>query len=206
MCIIFNISRSGFYSWLKGNLSFRSNKNQKLTDQISKVHADSKGTYGSPRITKELNRRGIKVSKPRVARLMKKENIRSIIGRKFKVTTDSKHKFPVVENKLDRNFQPGPTGRVWVLDITYVKTKQGWLYLTTVIDLGGRKVIGWALSQTMRATETVIPAFKMAQRNRPITTELLFHSDRGVQYACNEFRNLLEKNLLITRSMSRKGN
>ena len=88
----------------------------------------------------------------------------------------------------------------------YIKTRQGWLYLTTVLDLGYRKVIGWALTQTMKAIETVIPAFKMAQRNRPITTELLFHSDRGVQYACNEFRDLLNKNSLITRSMSRKGN
>ncbi|RYE19372.1 MAG: IS3 family transposase, partial [Sphingobacteriaceae bacterium] len=206
MCRTFNVSRSGFYAWLKGTLSFRGNENQQLTSQISKVHADSKGTYGSPRIARELNSQGIKVSRPRVARLMKKAKIRSITKRKFRVTTDSEHKYAIMKNRLGRNFKPGTIGRVWVSDITYIKTRQGWLYLTTVIDLGDRKVIGWALSATMKAMETVIPAFKMAQRNRPIITELLFHSDRGVQYACNEFSNLLDKNPLITRSMSRKGN
>ena len=203
---MFKVSRSGFYAWLSGILSFRGNENQQLTSQILKVYADSKSTYGSPRIAKELNRRGIKTSRPRVARLMQKAKIRSITKRKFRVTTDSEHKYAVVENKLARDFKPGIIGTVWVSDITYIKTKQGWIYLTAVIDLGDRKVIGWALSSTMKASETVIPAFKMAQKNRPITTELLFHSDRGVQYACNEFKNLLEKNALIIRSMSRKGN
>jgi putative transposase len=108
------------------------------------------------------------VSRPRVARMMKKANLRSIVKKKFKVTTDSNHKFPVPENKLDRDFKPGTLGAVWVSDITYIKTKQGWLYLTTVIDLGDRKVIGWALSTTMKAIDTVIPTFKMAQKNRPI--------------------------------------
>ncbi len=120
--------------------------------------------------------------------------------------SDSSHKFPVPENKLGRDFKPGTLGAVWVSDITYIRTKQGWLYLTTVIDLGDRKVIGWALSTTMKAIDTVMPAFRMAQKNRPMTQKLIFHSDRGVQYACNEFRILLEKNPLITRSMSRKGN
>jgi len=184
----------------------RANENQKPTSQILKVYADSKSTYGSPRITRELNKQGIKVSRLRVARLMQKAKIRSIIKRKFKVTTDSEHKYATMENKLGRDFKPGIIGAAWVSDITYIKTRQGWLYLTTVIDLGDRKVIGWALTQTMKATETVIPAFKMAQMNRPITTKLLFHSDRGVQYGCNEFRDLLNKNPLITRSMGRKGN
>ena len=111
---------------------------------------------------------------------MQKAKIRSIIKRKFKVTTDSDHKYATVENKLERNFKPGIVRTVWVSDITYIKTGQGWLYLTTVIDLGDRKVIGWALSSGMKATETVIPAFKMAKKNRPMITELLFHSDRGV--------------------------
>ncbi len=206
MCRVFKISRSGYYAWLDNALSFKGNENQRLTGQILKVHSDSKGTYGSPRIARELNKQGIKISRPRVARLMQKAKIRSVIKRKFRVTTDSIHKFLIMENKLKRDFKPGIIGIVWVSDITYIKTGQGWLYLTTVIDLGDRKVIGWALSSTMKATQTVIPAFKMAQKNRPITTELIFHSDRGVQYACNEFRDLLNKNTLITRSMSRKGN
>ncbi len=206
MCRVFRVSRSGYYAWLDNSLSVRANENQKLTGQILKVYADSKNTYGSPRIAKELNREGIKVSRPRVARLMQKAKIRSVIKRKFRATTDSEHKFAIVENKLERNFKPGIIGAAWVSDITYIKTRQGWLYLTTVIDLGDRKVIGWALSASMKAIETVMPAFKMAQKNRPITEEMLFHSDRGVQYACNEFKNLLDKYPLVKRSMSRKGN
>ena len=136
---------------------------------------------------------------------MKKVHLRSIVKKKFKVTTDSNHKFTVPENKLDRDFKPGTLAAAWVSDITYIKTKQGWLYLTTVIDLGDRKVIGWALSVTMKTIDTVIPAFKMAQRNRPITQELVFHSGRGVQYACNEFSKWLESNPWVIRSMSRKG-
>ena len=206
MCLAFKVSRSAFYAWLNNNHCIRKENTCRLTDQILKVYQDSKRTYGSPRIAIELNRRGIKVSRPRVARLMQKAKIRSIIKRKFKVTTDSDHKFAIAENKLNRDFQPGTMSRVWVSDITYIKTRQGWLYLTTVIDMGDRKVIGWALSLTMKAADTVIPAWNMAYRNRPITQELLFHSDRGVQYACNEFRNLLDKHPLVTRSMSRKGN
>ncbi len=206
MCKVFNVRRSSYYNWLDSSLSLRANESQQLTGQILKVYANSKGTYGSPRIASELNRQGIKVSRPRVARLMQKAKIRSIIKRKFRVTTDSAHKFSIMENKLGRGFKPGIIGATWVSDITYIKTRQGWLYLTTVIDLGDRKIIGWALSSTMKTIETVIPAFKMAQKNRPIIRELLFHSDRGVQYACNEFRDLLAKNLLVTRSMSRKGN
>jgi putative transposase len=141
-----------------------------------------------------------------VARIMRKAHLRSIVKKKFRVTTDSNHKFTVPENKLDRDFKPGTLGAAWVSDITYIRTKQGWQYLTTVIDLGDRKVIGWALSTTMKAADTSIPAFKMAQRNRPITQKLIFHSDRGIQYACNEFKKLIESNPLIIRSMSRKGN
>lgn len=154
----------------------------------------------------ELNKKGIKISRPRVARMMRRAEISSIVKKKFKITTDPSHKFHVLENVLDRNFKPGILGTVWVSDITYIRTKKGWLYLTTVIDLGDRKIIGWALSTTMKSIDTVVPAFTMAKRVRPITQKFIFHSDRGVQYACNEFRYLLEKSPLIIRSMSRKGN
>jgi len=177
-----------------------------LEQEILDAFQNSKSIYGSPRITQVLNSKQIKVSRPRVARMMKKARLRSIVKKKFRVTTDSSHKFAIPENRLDRDFKPGTLGAAWVSDITYIGTKQGWLYLTTVIDLGDRKVIGWALSATMKAIDTAIPAFKMAQRNRPISQELIFHSDRGIQYACNEFKKLLESNPLITRSMSRKGN
>ncbi|QNT15664.1 IS3 family transposase [Empedobacter stercoris] len=167
-----------------------------------------KGRYGSPRIAKELESLGIKVSKQRVARLMKKHALRSILKRKFKVTTDSSHKYPVVENHLNRNFTVEKPNSAWVSDITYIRTKQGWLYLTTVIDLFDRKVIGWSVSSTMYAKDTSITAFKMALINRPLmkTDSLIFHSDRGVQYACKEFCREVERYKLITRSMSRKGN
>ncbi len=206
MCLVFKVSRAGYYAWLGSTPSNRSKENQIIVQEIMEAFEDNKNLYGSPRITRVLNRKGIKVSRPRVARMMRKAGLRSVVKKKFKVTTDSNHKFAIPENILDRDFVPGTLGAAWVSDITYIKTKQGWLYLTTVIDLGDRKVIGWALSVTMKAIDTVIPAFNMAQKNRPVTQDLIFHSDQGIQYACNEFRNLLEKNPLITRSMSRKGN
>ena len=156
-------------------------------------------------IMQALKRESICISRPRVARLMKQAHIRSKRHRKFVVTTDSNHTYPVVENKLNRNFHPASLGEVWVSDITYISTKQGWLYLTTVMDLADRKVIGWALSETMKASATSVAAFNMAIKNRPVTAELIFHSDRGVQYACTEFKSLLESNRNIIRSMSRKG-
>lgn len=206
MCSVFKVSRGGFYKWTLSSPSKRIIENQILEAEVLKIFENSKKTYGSPRITLELHKKDIKVSRPRVARMMRKAKLRSIVKKKFKITTDSSHKFTIAENVLNRDFKPGIMGAVWVSDITYIRTKKGWLYLTTVIDLGDRKIIGWALSVTMKAVDTVIPAFKMAIRTRPITQKLIFHSDQGVQYACNEFRYLLEKNPLIIRSMSRKGN
>jgi len=206
MCLVFKVSRSRFYTWLTNELSKKAIENQILTDKIKVIHSKSKQTYGSPRITRELIKLDVKVSRPRVARLMKKAKIRSIVKRKFRVTTDSEHKYPVVENKLNREFKVEKIATAWVSDITYIKTTQGWLYLTIILDLADRKIIGWSLSSTMKAVDTVIPAWKMAQKNRSITTKLIFHSDRGIQYACNEFKSLLDKNPLVIRSMSRKGN
>jgi putative transposase len=139
---------------------------------------------------------------------MRKENIRSVVRKKFRVTTDSSHNYAVVENKLMREFTVKELNSVWVSDLTYVPTAQGWVYLTTVIDLGDRKVIGWALSRTMRAIDTTVPAFRMARLNRPVNKKqnLIFHSDRGVQYACEEFVNEIRQHGNIERSMSRKGN
>ena len=170
-------------------------------------HARNWQTYGSPRITAELNAGSRKVSGPRVARPMRKAGIRSKVTKKYRVsTTDSKHGFFIAPNLLDRDFKVGEIGKVWVSDITYIPTVQGWLYLTTVIDLGDRKVIGWALSTTMKAEETTVAAWKMAVINRPITSELIFHSDRGVQYACTEFTDLVKAYTTVERSMGRKGN
>ena len=207
MSKVLQVSRSGYYCWLKNGPSPRTIENQELTDEIRRIHIMSKQTYGSPRITAELNAKVRIASRPRVARLMKKAGIRSRITKKYRVaTTDSKHGFFIAPNLLDRDFKVGETGKVWVSDITYIPTVQGWLYLTTVIDLGDRKVIGWALSTTMKAEDTTVAAWKMAVTNRPITSELIFHSDRGVQYACTEFTDLLQAYTTVKRSMSRKGN
>jgi len=208
MCKVLQVSKSGYYKWTKKIPSKRSLINASLVKEIYRIYNSSRCRYGSPRVTKELNVIGLKASKPLVAKLMRKESLRSIIRKKYKVTTNSNHKYPVVENKLMQQFKVEERNDVWVSDITYISTKQGWLYLTTVIDLFDRKVIGWALSKTMSAKQTSIAAFEMARTNRPIKEqkELVFHSDRGIQYACEEFVTELNKNKTIVRSMSRKGN
>jgi putative transposase len=205
MCKVLRVSRSSYYSWLTRNPSNRSIENQKLSDRIKEIYNLSKKTYGSPRVTIKLQEEGVHVSRPRVARLMKRQNLKSIIRKKWVITTDSRHNYPVVENKLDRDFNVTRSGQVWVSDITYIKTMQGWLYLTVIIDLYDRKVIGWSFSRSLKAVFTTIPAWKMAVRHRLITRKLIFHSDRGVQYACHEFKNLLSSYKLVERSMSRKG-
>ena len=170
------------------------------------VFENSKSSYGSPRITKELRAMGISASKPMVARLMKAAGIQTRRRKKFVATTDPKHNYPIAPNVLDRKFSATRPGEVWVSDITYVRTYQGWLYLTVIIDLFDRKVVGWAMSKGLTAAETILAAWFMAVTNRPVTQELIFHSDRGVQYACDDFTKILHGNGLITRSMSRKGN
>ncbi len=151
MCQVLKVSTSGYYKWIKKTPSKRELTNLLIVKEIHQVYKASKKTYGSPRITKELSVQGIKASQPLVAKLMRREQIRSIIKRKYRVTTHSSHSYPVVENKLMREFTVANQNKVWVSDITYISTAQGWLYLTTVIDLFNRKVIGWALSETMKA-------------------------------------------------------
>lgn len=208
MCKIFSVSKSGYYDWLDREPSKRAVRNQMLIQKINQIYYKHRGRYGSPRIAKELEMNQIKVSQKLVAKLMKVQNIRSIVKKKFKVTTDSSHKYPVVDNQLNRCFTTFRISQVWVSDITYIRTKQGWLYLTTVIDLFDRKVIGWSLSQTMKAKDTTVKSLKMALINRPLdgNQKLIYHSDRGIQYACEEFVSEINKNKFIVRSMSRKGN
>jgi len=206
MCKVFKVRKSSYYQWLKDGPSTRWQENEKLLVAIMDIFEESKDSYGSIRMTRELKARGRNVGKNRVAKMMRAAGLRARKPRKFKVTTDSKHNYPVVPNVLDRKFQATRSGQIWVSDITYVRTKNGWLYLTVIIDLYDRKVIGWSMSTGLSAEETVIPAWLMATWNRVITQELIFHSDRGTQYACNEFAKILKANKLITRSMSRRGN
>lgn len=208
MCKILGVSKSGYYKWLHRTPSKGELRRAMLEKEIETEYWASRGRSGSPRITKELNMRGVKVSKVLVARIMQRKHLQSIVRKRYKATTDSSHRLPVAENVLDRNFTTARENEAWVSDITYIATGEGWLYLTTVIDLFDRKVIGWAFSDTMKAGQTTVAAFRMAATNRPVSPffPLIFHSDRGVQYACEEFTTLLDSHKNITKSMSRKGN
>ena len=207
MCKVFNVSRSGYYDWLYRKPSPTRLERQDITEEIQMIYHQSKGRYGSPKITEELRDRGRKISRPRVARIMRSEGIKSVVSRKFKgLTTNSGHNLPVAENLLNRDFRANAPGRKWVSDITYIPTHHGWMYLTIILDLYDRKIIGWALSNTMTTQDTILAAWKMAILNRPImSNQLIFHSDRGVQYASYAFTNKL-KQYKVTQSMSRKGN
>ncbi|MFH5886447.1 IS3 family transposase [Halalkalibaculum sp. DA3122] len=205
MAKLFGVSRSGYYRWLGSGPSKRTLENQRLRQAIAEAWDASGHRYGSPRIHRQLIGEGWQVSRPRVARLMKAMGIQSQIRRKWVTTTDSRHRFPVAPNLLDRRFTASQLGQVWVSDITYLSSKEGWLYLTTVMDLADRQILGWSLSEGINAEETAIEAFNQAVATRRPNQELLFHSDQGVQYACREFTKLLDK-WQITQSMSRKGN
>src|SRR5690554_3790719 len=172
---------------------------------ITEVYFEFKQRYGSPRITVELQSRGHMISRVTVAKYMKEMGLRSKLARKFKTTTDSKHNYQVVENVLNREFKPNKASEAWVSDITYISVKEGFLYLTTIIDLYDRKLIGWSLSKSMATSQTTLPAWRMAIKNRKISKGLIFHSDQGVQYANSAFANTLES-YRVVRSMSRTGN
>jgi len=206
MSEVFNVSRSGYYSWMGREPSDRARENRRLARQIKQIWLKSGKTYGSPRIHQQLLRQGEQLSRRRVARLMRKEGIQSQIRPKWVATTDSKHTLPVAPNLLDQEFTAGRLGQAWVSDITYIPSTQGWLYLTTIMDLADRQILGWSFSEGMSASETIVPAWKEAIQQRPPSEELIFHSDRGIQYCCKEFRKRLGARPLVRQSMSRKGN
>ncbi len=206
MCQAFKVSRSGYYEWLGREPSRRSIERTEVTRQIKDLYQGSKGRYGSPKITDELRDLGWIVSRPRVARIMRAEGLKSITCKKFRgTTTDSRHNFPVAENILNRDFHALEPSQKWVSDITYLPTDQGWVYLTTIMDLFDRKVIGWSTSTSMTTQVTIMAAWKMARQNRVVKPGMIFHSDQGVQYASYAFSNEL-KNHQVIQSMSRKGN
>ena len=206
MCKVFKVRKSSYYRWLKEGPSNRWQENEKLLVEIMDIFEESKESYGSIRMTRELKARDRIIGQNKVAKMMRAAGIRARRRRKFKVTTDSRHNYPVAPNLLNQEFTASRPGEIWVSDITYVRTRSGWLYLTVIIDLYDRKVIGWSMSKGLSAMETIITAWFMAIRNRPVTQDIIFHSDRGVQYACKEFTDILNANKLIIRSMSRKGN
>jgi putative transposase len=204
MSEVFGVSRSGYYRWLKAG-QVESCGKEELKAQIKAAFAKSKRTYGSPRIAEQLKKEGVFVSKSTVARRMKAMKIRARKPKRFISTTDSKHDYLVAANHLNRDFDAKEPGQKWVSDITYVRVNTSWYYLTVVIDLADRAVVGWCLSDSMAAEHTSIEALKKAIQNRMPAEGCLFHSDRGVQYACNDFTEQLGQSK-AQQSMSRKGN
>ena len=210
LCEVFEMSTSGYYAWKRRPASGRQQRRTVLLEQIRQAHQGSRQTYGSPRIAAELKASGVSVCENTVAKYMRQAGVRSKVNaRRFRVTTtDARHAHPVADNVLDRQFDAAAAAapdRVWCVDITYVPTGEGWLYLAGVLDLYSRKVVGWAMADHLRA-ELCLDALAMAleQRRPEPGAGLLHHSDRGVQYACAAYRAVLDQRG-ITCSMSRRG-
>tara|TARA_B100001964_G_scaffold221457_1_gene265491 strand:+ start:363 stop:1217 length:855 start_codon:yes stop_codon:yes gene_type:complete len=204
MCNVFNVSRSGYYSWLNHKPGKRELANTKLDEDITTVYTKNKKRYGAPRITETLNKQGVKCSSTRVARRMSSMNIKAVGKRKYKMTTDSKHNNPIFANVLSRDFSTTNINQKWCCDITYIPTREGWLYLATVIDIHSRAVIGWSMARHMKK-QLVCDALLMALFKRKFPKGVIIHTDRGSQYCSNKYRGILAVNHLIG-SMSRKGN
>jgi transposase InsO family protein len=202
LCRHLGVSRSGYYAWAQRPESERDKSDRALSVEVLAVHQESRSRYGSPRVHAELRARGQRVARKRVARLMRQQGLRARPRRRFVRTTDSAHSQPVAPNTLDRKFEPQQPHSTWVGDITYVWTAEGWLYLAVLLDLFSRKVVGWAMSERIDR-ELVLCALNMALLGHPAPA--LHHSDRGSQYASEDYRRLLEQRG-IACSMSRKGN
>lgn len=204
MSEVLNVSKSGYYEWQR-NKDRLASKTAILDQEIETAFEKSKKNYGSPRIHLALQKTNISVSESTIARRMKALGLVARKPKRFKITTDSEHDMKIAPNIVNREFEVSEPGRVWVSDITYIRLQYRFVYLTTVIDLADRMVVGWNLSTDMTDKNTTIAALKKALKNRKIHSGLIFHSDRGVQYASHDFRKILTKNKCI-QSMSRKGN
>lgn len=204
MCRVLGAAKSGFYAWRGRGPSERERQDRRLAVKVREVHAMSKQRYGSPRVHAELKAQGFDVGRKRVERLMREEGLAGKQPKRFKRTTDSEHALLVAPNALDRNFEPTEPDKSWVVDITYLWTLEGWLFLAVVIDLFSRRVVGWAVADHLR-TELAMDALFGAIRRRCPGPGLVHHSDRGVQYAAKEYRRVLDEHG-ITCSMSRRGN
>lgn len=204
MCRVIGVSRSGYYRWRRQPQSRRHKENEKILMEIRESYRNSRKAYGSPRITEDLQAKGIKCSENRVARLMKSNGIVAKAAKKFKATTNSKHNLPVAENLLKQNFESDKPNTVWTSDITYIWTMEGWLYLAVILDLYSRQVVGWAMSDRLTSDFVIKALYQAIGRRRP-ASGCIFHSDRGVQYASADFTEVLNAHGFI-QSMSRKGN
>jgi putative transposase len=198
------ISRSGYYAWVNWVETPKKRDDRRLVEQIKAIYHRSKKIYGSPRITAQLHREGVTCGKNRVARLMRLNCLQSCKQKKYKATTNSKHHYPVAANLLNRNFTVQKPNTVWVADISYIPTQEGWLYLAGIKDLCTQKIVGWSMDKTMTRS-LAIQALQMALLRQKPQNGLILHSDRGVQYACYEYQAVLLANG-IRCSMSRPGN
>jgi len=204
MCLLLEVSTSAYYDWCGRPKALREQENESLTDKIKIIFKSQRDGCGTRVIKKALFRQGLRVSRRRIGRLMREAGLHCKTRKKFKATTNSKHNHPVAENILNREFNVDNANKVWVGDITYIGTAEGWLYLATVIDLYSRRVVGFSMSHRM-TTELVNTALLTALWQRKPDKGLLWHTDRGTQYASQGHRDLLKEHGLV-QSMSRKGN
>ena len=203
MCRVLEISSSGYYAWLKRGESRRVREDRRLLVEIKAIHQENRKTYGSPRIHAELKDRQGHCGKKRIARLMRESGIRAKQKKKFKATTDSKHSHPVAPNLLQRNFEAAMPDQKWLADITYIPTREGWLYLAAILDLHSKIIVGWSMASRMTKS-LVLEALEMAVGRRHPGPGLIHHTDRGSQYACGDYQRALRSHGMIC-SMSRKG-
>lgn len=207
LCEAFGVSKSGYYQWVQSQQQpgARRQQDDLLKSEIGRIHQESRRTYGAPRIHAVLRSQGRKHGRNRIGRLMRELQICGRQKRRYRVrTTDSRHDQPIAPNRLKESPQPSAPNQIWVADITYIKTAQGWLYLAAILDLYSRKIVGWAAGPQID-TVLVLRAWNMAVRHRQPPAGLIFHTDRGVQYASVEYRSALQVAEAIA-SMSRKGN
>lgn len=204
MCQLLDVSRSGYYAWRTRPKSIRVQEDERLLVHIKQVFSQSRRLYGYPRVTRKLNADGIRCGKHKVARLMRENGLQARTKRKFRVTTNSRHNYPVAENVLSQGVMVDRPNQAWVADITYIPTDEGWLYLAAVMDLYSRQIVGWSMDRTM-TQELVIDALKQARGRRSPAPGLIHHSDRGSQYASCSYQALLREYGFIP-SMSRRGN
>ena len=204
MCVVLGLSASGYYAWRSRAESRRAVANRMLLQEIRRIHAESSGTYGSPRVQAVLHGHGRRVGRSRIERLMRHAGIRGLAALPRRTrTTDSRHGYPIAPNRLARNFNATRPNQVWLADLTYVATGEGWLYLAAILDMHTRKIVGWCMRESLHV-EIALDALNMAlERQRP-APGLIHHSDRGIQYAAEAYRSALVRSG-ITPSMSRKG-
>jgi putative transposase len=203
MCRILEVSRSGYYSWSRHQVSVRQRENDRLLVHIRQAYVRGRGTYGSPRITAELRSNGMICGKNRVVRLMKQNGIKAKTKRRFKATTKSRHELLVAENLLNGRVAAEVSNRVWVSDITFIWTREGWVYLAAILDAFNRQIVGWSMGATL-SHGILAEALEKALRRRKPEAGLIFHSDRGTQYASYAFRDLLDRYGFV-QSMSSTG-